>query len=165
MFIKIDKERVINTDQLIAILPAGELRLYTIDQDTGLTGELALDENETILVMTREYIRTTSAIASYIIQLVDAADGFVEATDKPQELSLKSRIAILLRNQIDGMTVAELQTELHLHTDTLIMELDTALNELIVSNTITSVSQPDPDTASFINRYYHAGNQSNNANF
>lgn len=136
MFIKIDKERVINTDQLVAMVPVEALPLKA-RESLWFDFNTQLEPGNTILFMTRHNVLTTSAIAEYISQLVDAADGFVEATDKPQELSLQSQIAILLKNQKEGLTAKEIQTELKLPTDTFNEEvLMVALNELEANNIV-----------------------------
>lgn len=128
MLIKIDGERFINSDHLILI-----------DHD----------ERGCILYLTDHEVKTSSAVVTYIAEVLDASNAFTDEAISP--LSLDSRIAICLRNMVEGLDFADICKIFKLEAPA---EVNLALARLVSSNVVKALATNEPDTS----LYFHASN-------
>lgn len=129
MLIKIDNERFINSDHIIMIVPC------------------IPDETVNIYLLDGHCLETPVDIAAYITQTLDANDAFTE--EKPTELSLESRLAQFLRNQVAGQTIGHLCARFENESPA---ALGNALRYLLESNTVCNLGNESHPL------YYHASN-------
>lgn len=139
MLIKIDKDRYINSDHIIAMTP--------ITATTPGVLEAIPTGNVRLIMTDSTRLEIPSTIADYIAQTLDAHDAFT--TEQPQEMSLQSRLAIHLRNQSAGQSLNMLAS---VFTDTDKYSIEAALNELDANNVVHALGV-DEDRL-----FYHASN-------
>lgn len=103
MLVKIDKDRIINTDHIVAIIPVALLS-EALQQFYQSQTNRVLDSKNYLITLVRDNLEVTPGVVGYLEQILDIDTNY---TDERVELSLKSRIAIFLRNSALPMTQAE----------------------------------------------------------
>jgi len=105
MLIKIDNGRYINTDHICYIVPTVIIKNNTAQHTA------QLEQGYAISFSSRERMVVSDYIAGYIITLMQPEAGFIEPTEhgtQPPQLSLRSRIALYLKEHPSGCHLSEL---------------------------------------------------------
>ena len=124
MLVKIDKERIINTDHIAIIAPDDNDPNVWLIAFAGLP----LDSGNRL----SSTIETTPAVVDYLSLILDISDLF---TEEQVSMSLSSRIAILLSNSANRLTIMQIANAF---PNTPIYELEVSVNQLLAKNIIHS---------------------------
>lgn len=118
MLMRIDKDRYINADRILAIIP------HTV---------ASTPENTAYVILLSERLQVTvpESVVNYITQSAGVDDAIV--LEPPQESSLISRLAVYLRDSATGATWNMLEEYFENTGST---DLQAAVNELLANNTV-----------------------------
>ncbi len=142
MFVRIDGDRVINTEQIAMIAPAPYGTENPEREEMCLIALAGMDMSYAVEI--------SAATATYLIGLLDVTET-VSEEGQPQELSLASRIAIHLRNSRAGQTFTDLQAAFPKVKEE---ELEAHLNQLRADSVVVSKALNGVNAL-----YFHAANQ------
>jgi len=122
MLVKLDKDRYVNTNNIVFLAPKNEV-------DAGVNW---------ILVLQGANCEISASAAAYLLHVLaeDVDDNFAAelATATPPALHIKSRIAIHLQNRSEGATLEDLQLEFAQTDDEEMVKA--ATNELLAGGVI-----------------------------